>query len=231
MIGRHRGAGRAAKARGLASRSLALVRWARPRRFDLALGHGSNDVTVAAAALRIPSATMFDYEWATLQHNVNCRLARVVVVPDAIPPARLARYGARGKLRAYPGLKEEYYLADFEPSDAVLDELGLDPREPIAVVRTPPAVSLYHRFENELFGVVLARLRGTQTVVLPRIEAQRLELRRAGGFIVPGARDRRPVADRARRPRDQRGRHHEPRGGRARHAGVDDVRGPPRRRR
>jgi hypothetical protein len=185
VIGRHRGAGRAAKARGLASRSLALARWARPRRFDLALGHGSNDVTVAAAALRVPSATMFDYEWATLQHNVNCRLARVVVVPDAIPPARLDRYGARRKLRSYPGLKEEYYLADFEPSGAVLDELGLDPREPIAVVRTPPAVSLYHRFENELFGAVLERLRGTQTVVLPRIEAQRLELGRVGGLIVP----------------------------------------------
>ena len=46
---------------------------------------------------------MFDYEWATVQHNVNCRLARAVVVPDAIPPQRLDRYGARGKLRALRG--------------------------------------------------------------------------------------------------------------------------------
>jgi hypothetical protein len=185
VIGRHRGGGLAAKAGGLASRSLALARWARPRRFELALGHGSNDVTVAAAALRIPCATMFDYEWATVQHNLNCRLARVVVVPDAIPPSRLTRYGARGKVRSYAGLKEEYYLADFEPSDAVLAELGLDASQPIIVVRTPPAVSLYHRFENELFAGVLARVRGAQAVVLPRIESQRDELVRAGGFIVP----------------------------------------------
>ena len=185
VIGHHRGAGRAAKARGLASRSLALARWARRRRFELALGHGSNDISVAAAALRIPSATMFDYEWATLQHNVNCRLARTVVVPDAIPAQRLYRYGARGKIRAYPGLKEEYYLSDFEPSPGVLAELGLDPAEPIVVVRTPPAVSLYHRFENELFASVLQRLRGAQTVVLPRIESQREELLAAGGLIVP----------------------------------------------
>src|SRR5689334_16516920 len=73
-IGRHRGGGLAAKARGLAARSYALVRWARGRHFDLALGHGSNDITVAAALLRIRSSTMFDYEWATVQHNVNCRL-------------------------------------------------------------------------------------------------------------------------------------------------------------
>jgi predicted glycosyltransferase len=138
-IGRHRGGGLAAKARGLADRSIALTRWARGRRFDLALGHGSNDVTVAAAVLRIPCSTTFDYEWATVQHNVNCRLAQAVVVPDVIPPGRLERYGARGKLRPYAGLKEEYYLADFEPSEAVLTDLGLDRSHPIAVVRTPPA--------------------------------------------------------------------------------------------
>jgi uncharacterized protein len=103
-IGRHRGERLVAKAGGLAARSTELVRWARGRRFDIALGHGSNDVSVAAALLRIPSATMFDYEWATVQHNVNCRLARAVVVPDAIPLARLARYGAKGKVCAYEGL-------------------------------------------------------------------------------------------------------------------------------
>ncbi|MGH2856199.1 MAG: DUF354 domain-containing protein [Solirubrobacteraceae bacterium] len=184
-IGRHRGAGLRDKAVGLASRSARLIRWGHARGFDLALGHGSNDVTVAASVLRIPCSTMFDYEWATVQHSINCRLARAVVVPDAIPPERLYRYGARGKLHRYPGLKEEYYLADFEPDPAVLDELGLDGRAPIAVVRTPPAVSLYHRFENDLFGRALERLRGTQTVVLPRTVQQRTELHRAGGFIVP----------------------------------------------
>ena len=184
-IGRHRGAGLADKARGLASRSLQLTRWARRRRFDLALGHGSNDVTVAAALLRIPCATTFDYEWATVQHTVNCRLAQAVVVPDVIPPERLYRYGARGKLGRYAGLKEEYYLSDFEADASVLDELGLDPAQPIAVVRTPPAVSLYHRFENDLFGAVLDRLRGAQAVVLPRTPEQREELRRAGGWVIP----------------------------------------------
>jgi len=185
VIGRHRGAGMAAKARGLASRSTALARWARGRGFDLAIGHGSNDVTLAAAAMRIPSSTMFDYEWATFQHQINCRLARRVVVPDAIPPSRLARYGATRKLARYAGLKEEYYLADFEPDPAVLGELGLDASEPIVVVRTPPSVSLYHRFENELFAGVLERVRGAQAVVLPRVDAQRAGLERAGGFIVP----------------------------------------------
>jgi predicted glycosyltransferase len=191
VIGRHRGGRVAAKAVGLASRATALARWAGRRgrsrgRFDLALGHGSNDVNVAAALLRIPRSTMFDYEWAAVQHTVNCRLAQAVVVPEAIPPDRLERYGAGGKLQRYPGLKEEYYLADFAPDTAVLDELALDAKQPIAVVRTPPAVSLYHRFEHSLFAEVLLRLREQgQVVVLPRTSDQRAELDRAGGFTVP----------------------------------------------
>ncbi|HEX2104357.1 MAG TPA: DUF354 domain-containing protein [Solirubrobacteraceae bacterium] len=191
VIGRHRGGRLAAKAAGLASRATALARWAHATqrlrgRFDLALGHGSNDVTVAAAALRIPRSTMFDYEWAAVQHTVNCRLAHAVVVPEAIPPERLDRYGARGKLARYPGLKEEYYLADFTPDDRVLAELSLDRAAPIAVVRTPPEASLYHRFANVVFAGVLERLRDQgQVVVLPRTAEQRAELRRAGGFCVP----------------------------------------------
>jgi uncharacterized protein len=210
-IGRHRGEGLADKAVGLASRSAALVRWARndargsgahppqahppathpPRPFEIALGHGSNDVSVAARLLRIPCTTTFDYEWAAVQHHVNCRLAQAVVVPDAIPSERLERYGAKGKVRAYEGLKEEYYLADFEPDPAVLQALGVDRDRALVVVRTPPEVSLYHRFENDLFADVLVRLRdaareeGVQSVVLPRTDAQRAQLEGVPGLIVP----------------------------------------------
>ncbi len=186
-VGRHRGSGLAAKGVGLVSRTAALARWARGQGFDLALGHGSNDVTVAGRLLGLRVATAFDYEWARVQHSINCRLAHAVVVPDAIPPERLAPYGAGpAKLRRYPGLKEEYYLADFEPDDAVLRELALDASRPLAIVRTPPAVSLYHRFEHPLFGRVLERLRDqAQVVVLPRTPEQRAELAAMGGFVVP----------------------------------------------
>jgi predicted glycosyltransferase len=88
-------------------------------------------------------------------------------------------------------LKEEYYLADFEPDPRVLDELLLDGTRPIVVVRPPPEVSLYHRFENDLFAHVLDRLRGAaaregvQPVILPRVSAQRRELTGVPGFVVP----------------------------------------------
>jgi hypothetical protein len=73
----------------------------------------------------------------------------------------------------------------------VLAELGVDRERPLVVVRTPPEVSLYHRFESDLFADVLARLRnaageeGVQSVVLPRTDAQRSQLRGVAGFTVP----------------------------------------------
>jgi predicted glycosyltransferase len=177
VMGHHGGRSALGKLGTLATRLVALRRWAKGRRFDAALAHGSHYLTLTARALGIPSATTFDYEFATLQHQLGCRAANRVVVPEAVPPERLRRYGVRPpKLARYPGLKEEYYLADFEPDPAVVDALGIDRSRVIAVVRTPPDVALYHRHENPLFPKVLERLGrddGVHAVVLPRTDEQR----------------------------------------------------------
>jgi predicted glycosyltransferase len=176
VFGTHGGRSRLGKARALTSRLSRLRRWARGRDFDAALAHGSHELTITARRLGIPSSTTFDYEFAWLQHQLGCRAATYVVVPDAIPPERLHRYGVRPpKLRQYPGLKEEYYLADFEPDRSVLDVLRLDDGPTLVVVRTPPDVSLYHRRSNPLFPQVLEHLgrqEDVQVVVLPRTPEQ-----------------------------------------------------------
>jgi predicted glycosyltransferase len=177
VLGRHGGRSRAGKARQLFSRLRALKQWARGRSFDLALAHGSHELTMTAQGLGIPSATTFDYEFAWLQHQLGCRAATRVVVPEAIPPERLARYGAQPpKLLQYPGLKEEYYLADFEPDRTVLDHWPVDRERTLVVVRTPPDVSLYHRRSNPLFPQVLdyiGRHQGVHAIVVPRTPEQR----------------------------------------------------------
>jgi len=177
VIGRHGGAGRAGKARAAVERVAELVKFARGRRFDCALAHGSTDLPVACRLFGIPNTTMFDYEWATTQLGLNCRLASRTLVPDAIPIERLERLGARGdKLVRYPGLKEEYYLYDFEADAGVLEELGLDPARVLCIVRTSPAYALYlGGRESALLPRVLRRLAEddrTQTVVIARTPEQ-----------------------------------------------------------
>jgi uncharacterized protein len=181
---RHGGAGAWGKGRAMAGRVRALRTWAKLRSIDVALSHASHELPLVARSLGVPSAYAFDYEFARVQHGLGCRAARRVVVPDAIPQRRLDLLGARERnVRRYPGLKEEYYLAGLEPDARVHAALGLDEARVLAVVRTPPEVSLYHRHGNELFAGVLRRLGtdpGVQTVVLPRTQEQRESVRALG---------------------------------------------------
>jgi predicted glycosyltransferase len=187
----HGGAGRTGKVRAMGSRLRALRAWAQPERFDLALSHASHELPLAARSLGVRSSYAYDYEFARAQHTLGSRAATRVVAPDAIPQERLDRLGATAaKVRRYPGLKEEYYLSGFSPDTAVLDELRLDPARVLAVVRTPPEVSLYHRHGNPLFAELLGRLgndQAVQAIVLPRTPTQRDALREAAlpSLVVP----------------------------------------------
>jgi predicted glycosyltransferase len=188
----HGGAARARKIRAMSSRLRTLRAWASPQRFDLALSHASHELPLAARSLRVRSSYAYDYEFARAQHTIGSRAATRVVAPDAIPQERLDRLGATAaKVRRYPGLKEEYYLSGFAPDTRVLAALSLDPTRVLAVVRTPPEVSLYHRHGNPLFMDVLERLGNdpaVQAVVLPRTRAQQDTLREAKlpSLVVPG---------------------------------------------
>jgi len=187
----HGGAGRAGKIRAMGSRLRALRAWAKPQQFDLALSHASHELPLAARSLGVPSAYAYDYEFARAQHTLGSRAATRVIAPAAIPQDRLDRLGATAaKLRRYPGLKEEYYLSGFVPDPGVITALGLNPARVLAVVRTPPEMSLYHRHGNPLFADVLKRLGSdpsVQAVVLPRTPDQRAALRGAAwpSLVVP----------------------------------------------
>jgi predicted glycosyltransferase len=190
-IGRHGGASRVRKLMRLIQRTAGMRRYGKRAGFDLAIAHGSNDIAIASRLLGIPEANMHDYEFAVAQHHVGCRLAKRVIFPDTVPPERLKRFGVGPeKLFQYPGIKEEYYLADFEVDPDALEKLGVDTERVVVVVRPPPDVSLYHRKSNPLFPQVLARVgsdSGVHAVVLPRTEEQRTYVKELAlpSLIVP----------------------------------------------
>ncbi len=188
VVGRHGGARVAGKAAGFARRSMALVRFGRGRRPSQTVSHGSNDLAVAARLLRLHSTVLHDYEGATTMHRINFRLADKVMLPAAIPFAALRELGLDARRhRPYPGIKEQVSLADFRPDPGVLAELGLDASRPVAVLRPPATMSLYHRFKNPFFTEVLEHLLRTdaQVVLLPRTPEQAAEFGMASGVTVP----------------------------------------------
>jgi predicted glycosyltransferase len=189
-VGKHGGASRVGKLAALGGRSTRLAGVIWEQRPQLAIGHGSVDLAVVSYLFRIPSVQMQDYEFARLQRQVAFRVARKVLAPDSIPVERLKRIGAKqSKLVRYPGLKEEYYLADFEADPAVLGELGLDREKVLVVLRPPPETSEYHA-PNDLYEVTLRRLTGAadaQAVIIPRTAEQGAAARALGAanLIVP----------------------------------------------
>jgi predicted glycosyltransferase len=189
-VGSHGGASSLGKGRALVGRSARLARLIWGRRPALALAHGSVDIALVSSLFRIPLAQMQDYEFAGWQRQIAFRAARKVLMPDSIPLERLKKIGAKErKLVRYPGLKEEYYLADFSPDAAVLDQLGLDRERVLVVVRPPPETSEYHA-RNDLYGDAIRHLATSpqvQAVVIPRTERQGSEVRamEAPNLIVP----------------------------------------------
>jgi len=190
VVGEHGGAGKLGKAWALGNRSARLSRPVWQFRPDLAVAHGSVDLAVLSKTFFIPSAQMQDYEFAGLQRKIAWRVARRVLVPDSIPVDRLAKAGAKeGKLVRFPGLKEDYYLADFEPDPAVPEELGVDLERILVIVRPPPETAAYHA-DNPLYEKVIDRLAaadGVTAVIIPRTEGQRerARARNSSNLIVP----------------------------------------------
>lgn len=192
VVGRHGGAAKAGKGLALAGRSARLAAPVWKFRPDLAVAHGSVDLAVLSRTFFIPSAQMQDYEFAGLQRKVAWRVAKRVLVPDSIPLDRLAKAGAKeAKLVRFPGLKEDYYLADFEPDASVPEQLGIDPGRILVIVRPPPETAAYHA-DNPLYEEVIDRLAVAEdvtAVIIPRTTAQgeRARAREAANLIVPRA--------------------------------------------
>ena len=196
IVGGHGGGRLTGKAGNIAGRAWSLASWARGRGFDLAVSHNSYSQVLAARALGVRAVTLMDYEHQPANH-LAFRLASRVVVPEAFPEDALRRFGARPrKVRRYAGIKEDVYLADFEPdarfASLLFEKFGVDAeRDTLVVVRPPASEALYHRFENELFDELLKRLlasEGVKVLLLARTDAQREELEsrfRAGNLIAP----------------------------------------------
>ena len=192
VIGGHGGGSITGKAGNLVGRAAALRKWARDRGFDLAVSHNSYAQIAAAAALGIRTVTLMDYEHQPANH-LAFRLASRVIVPRAFPAAELRKYGASlRKVKRYEGTKEDVYLADFVPDRSfadVLRKLGVASEDVLVVVRPPAREALYHRFENELFDELLARLTArddAKIILLPRSDAQRAEYEtRWPNMIIP----------------------------------------------
>jgi predicted glycosyltransferase len=174
-----------------AERAAQLARYVQKQKPTVAISHGSRAMALAAYLLRIPTMTLYDYEF------VSCRFFNMVstrvLVPQQIPVQRLQEQGLKlGKLVSYPGFKEEVYIHDFKPDHNILNQLKLDPKRVIVALRPPSTWAHYQDPKSEkLLHALMQRLQqqnDIQVVTLTRTEEQAIALRKQYG----------PVSDRFR---------------------------------
>jgi predicted glycosyltransferase len=96
------------------------------------------------------------------------------LAPEAIPADVL--HCRNGKVRSYPGIKEDVYAWTLSPDRSVMQDLGVKPEEILALVRPPATEAHYHNPESErLFEAAMERLcrrSDVRVILLPRNRRQ-----------------------------------------------------------
>lgn len=171
IIGRHYGKNPVMKLAGLFYRAMQLAPLVRRKKPVVAVSHGSRSQLLLCNLLSIPTVLIEDYEHAQFPPLVRptWRMA-----PEVIPLESLTGSGMR--VLKYPGIKEDVYVHDFRPDEAILAELGVSATDIIAVVRPPATEAHYHNPESEpLLAAVMAKLHdtpGVRIIFLPRNQRQ-----------------------------------------------------------
>ena len=184
IFGSHGGKNIGNKGAKFVGRVWDLLRWAQKQKIDLFVGHNSHEPLVTAKILGIKTVNLMDYEHHPANH-LSFRLASKIIVPESFPAEALTRFGVNEqKVRRFAGLKEDVYLADFEPDANFQNELsalGVEKENVLVVVRAPALEALYHRgFSGELFEEMLdsfAASENVKIILLPRKSYQGAELK------------------------------------------------------
>jgi predicted glycosyltransferase len=175
-IGRHYGKNRLMKGFGLVYRSLQLAPVVVREKPVLAVSHGARSQLILSNWLRIPSVLIEDYEYCQFPLMMK---PTWLMAPDVIPDAALCL--TNGKVRKYPGIKEDVYAWKFRPDPGALKELGLSESDLVVTVRPPATEAHYHNPEGEkLFEAFMIRAcqtPQTKVVLLPRNKKQAEDIR------------------------------------------------------
>src|SRR6267154_4800077 len=169
LFGRHYGKNTMAKALGLGLRMCQLTPTVRSEKPVLALSHGSRSLTILSSILRIPSITIFDYEFV---NQITFNSLDWVMVPEVLPDKVV--HAKSDRILRYPGIKEDVYVPYFKPDVSALGQLGINSKDIVVTVRPPAINAHYHNPESE--RLLAAAI---EFILLPRYPEQARALRKS----------------------------------------------------
>lgn len=136
--------------------------FARRRQVALALSHGSRSQVIAAHYLGIPVLTLDDYEFCD---KSVFRFVDRHLMPFPIAKEAYGRYADR--VVWYPGLKEDLYLCDFQPTMDGFAELPAEGERVRVLLRPEGRFTHYRSAQSEVLQeAILGYLAGQRDVFL-----------------------------------------------------------------
>jgi predicted glycosyltransferase len=178
VVGRHYGAGRAAKIGGFPVRATQLARFARRTKPDVGVSQASFAAPVGARMAGVPSVYLNDNEHATGNAPAFVAADRILI-PEYMPIDVVRKMGAkRSKITRYPGVKEGIYLWRIAQS---LDRHSHRERPHVYVRPEPWAAHYYHAATNFLDALVDAAKGVADVTILPRDATQAAKFNGASG--------------------------------------------------
>jgi len=128
--------------------------------------------------LRIPSITIFDYEFV---NQITLPSMGWVMVPEVLPDE--AVHFRRDRILKYPGIKEDVYVQFFKPDPSAMGQLGINGKDIVVTVRPPAINAHYHNPESErlLAAAIefIGRNPAVKIILLPRYPEQARALRKS----------------------------------------------------
>lgn len=161
---------------GTIRRALQLKKAMKKWKADVSFGHGSRSLPIASKLLKIPSITMYDYEWVS--PSIFNKFCKKILIPDAITKERAIEAGIDlNKVEFYPGFKENLYLNNIQPDPSISEELNLKSDKIQVLLRPPATTAHYHNPEaEEILQALLDKLLinpEVQLIWIPRTEDQK----------------------------------------------------------
>jgi predicted glycosyltransferase len=157
-------------------RALRLSLWVRGKEIDLAIGFGSRPLALCCGLLRIPNATVIDYEHVSL--SALKQFCSWIFVPDDVDASFWQARDVRvEKLVRFHGLKEDVYACEHRFDISLRSRLGISQEKIVAVIRPPAHLAHYHDARSEailreIFKLVAAN-RSVLALVVSRVRGQR----------------------------------------------------------
>ena len=167
-VGQHQGGNKLKKLLGLIKRIIALHKQVPD--FDIKISVGGDSSSPVAWWRKKMAVTFDDNE--TSPNWMYAPFTDLAFWPKVINPAILNKQGFKNNLYQYNGYKEDFYLADYQPNPAFLEQL---PFEHYVVVRPENIKASYVEGRQSIVPELLKALdaQGYNILFLPRYESDK----------------------------------------------------------